>query len=118
LRIASIHFASATRNPAIPLGNDEEYTTPLIYGNKYAGVSGPSGSDDDDSNGCSENDTNVDSPDTDLSTVFRHNEAYGEEEEIPTPDAFYFRLNQQNLYYTQDENSVVVLGAISIANVL
>jgi len=39
----------------------------------------------------------------DENAMFRKNEAFGEEvegEEIPTPDSFWFRLDENNLYYT------------------
>jgi len=53
-----------------------------------------------------------------MSTVFKQNDAFSsndENNELPTPDSYYFRLNKNNLYYTSDSNSIVVLGAISIS---
>jgi len=52
-----------------------------------------------------------------MSAVFRENEAFGEDPDVPAVDAFYFRLSDKNLYYAQDASSMVVLGAIAITNV-
>jgi len=56
-----------------------------------------------------------------MSAVFRKNEEYGEEdvegEEVPSPDAFWFRLSDNNLYYASDDVSMVVLGAIAIDSI-
>jgi hypothetical protein len=56
-----------------------------------------------------------------MNAIFRKNEAYGEDanggEEVPEPDAFYFRLSDNNLYYAENDVSMVVLGAIAIDRV-
>jgi len=54
----------------------------------------------------------------DMNTVFRVNEAYKKgSKKIPAIDAYYFRLSDHNLYYTQDADSMVVLGAIAIDSI-
>jgi len=91
LRIASIHFASADAHPPIPLGededgNDQEYKLNLIFGNQHT-----QGEQSD----CPQGAAGA----VDMSAVFRENEAYTEDSDIPAVDAFYFRLSDQNLYY-------------------
>lgn len=41
------------------------------------------------------------------------NSQYGHNEEIKTPDAFYFRVNKDwTLYYTETKTDLVVLGSL------
>jgi len=35
---------------------------------------------------------------------------------VPTLDSFYFRLSENNLYYSETQESPVVLGACAVAN--
>jgi hypothetical protein len=37
---------------------------------------------------------------------------------VPTIDAYYFRLTNENLYYTETPSDSVVLGAIQISNIV
>lgn len=37
---------------------------------------------------------------------------------IPAIDAFYFRLLNTNIYYTETNEDLVVLGAIAISNIV
>ena len=50
---------------------------------------------------------------------FRKNIAFGTEgTTVPAIDQFYFRLSENNIYYTKDEKDLVVLGAINVKNVM
>ena len=50
---------------------------------------------------------------------FRKNIAFGTEgTTVPALDQFYFRLSENNIYYTKDEKDLVVLGAINVNNVV
>lgn len=116
LRLASIHFSSAEAHPSIPMGQnaageDEEYKIDVIFGNHNV-----------DANGEEEDNPCVDDEEVDMNSVFRRNDSYGEEDQtgepVPAPDAFYFRLSNNNLYYAENDVSMVVLGAIAIENVI
>jgi hypothetical protein len=37
---------------------------------------------------------------------------------VPFPEAFYFRLTEKNLYYTETKSDTRVLGAIAIHNIV
>jgi len=52
--------------------------------------------------------------------IFRKNTQWKEDGsgEPPAIDAFYFRLSGHNLYYTETEADMVVLGAIAIHNIV
>jgi len=42
------------------------------------------------------------------------NSVFGKVEEVPTPDAFYFRVTKNwTIYYTETKNDMVVLGSMS-----
>lgn len=45
---------------------------------------------------------------------FRKNTQYVKDGPIPTPDSFYFRLNENNFYYSETKEDSVILGAIEI----
>jgi len=120
LRLASVHFASTEHHPPIPLGEDsegedKEYKIDVIFGNKRFDSDGEEQSDECD------NSDEGDFSEVDMSSVFRKNEEYGEEdnegEDVPAPDAFYFRLSDNNLYYASNDVSMVVLGAIAVQNI-
>lgn len=51
-------------------------------------------------------------------TLFRKNDQYGINSDIPYPGAFYFRLSKNNLYYTSSKEDMLVKGAISVDNIL
>ena len=48
---------------------------------------------------------------------FRKNEQFGKDSSIPSEASFYFRLSNNNLYYTANNKDLVVLGAISVVNI-
>jgi len=52
--------------------------------------------------------------------VFRKNSQWKEDGSgvVPAIDAFYFRLSGHNLYYTETDSDMVVLGAIAIHNIV
>jgi hypothetical protein len=37
---------------------------------------------------------------------------------VPSDDAFYFRISGLNLYYTETKTDMIVLGAISVDNIV
>ena len=50
---------------------------------------------------------------------FRKNIDFGQEgSDVPALDKFYFRLSGNNIYYTKNDKDLVVLGAISVKNVV
>ena len=50
---------------------------------------------------------------------FRKNHKFSPgSKEIPFEDAYYFRLSGKNLYFTEGKDDMVVVGAISVKNLL
>jgi hypothetical protein len=48
---------------------------------------------------------------------FRRNQLFGKDPSIPNEASFYFRLSNNNLYYTANAKDLVVLGALSVTNI-
>jgi hypothetical protein len=50
--------------------------------------------------------------------VFRHNSKFNSKDhDVPTLDSFYVRLSGLNLFYTETEEDLIVLGTIALKNI-
>lgn len=49
---------------------------------------------------------------------FRKNQHYKVDPSVPADNAFYFRVSGLNLYYTETQKDMIVLGAIAIDNIV
>lgn len=53
------------------------------------------------------------------SGTYRKNQQFvaGKTTPVPAIDAFFFRISGTNIYYTETETEMIVLGAIAVTNV-
>lgn len=98
LKLSSVQTLSTRRYPNIPLGNNNFAKVDNIRKNVATTPQAPGQASPGES--------------------FRKNQHSGIDKTVPSEESFYFRISGLNLYYTETQKDMIVLGAIAVTNIV